>query len=213
MVIKKFEYTLLNKFSKKIEIISKNFFFLNIASKATYIIHRAIKILTKNKSQFTSSTKTKSQIQGSGHKPWKQKGSGNARAGSTRSPLWRGGGITFGPKPRFISKKLNKKEKKLAIRTIIFNKNIYQKLNIYNKIDFENNQISSFLNYLSDNYKNKKVLIIIPKLNINLQLSIQNWKNFNYLLANQLNIMELIKANIIILDKIALEIIKETYCD
>lgn len=212
MVIKIFEYTLLNNFSKEFETIEKKSFLLNIAYKATYLVHRTIKIANKNKSQFTSSTKTKSEVQGGGHKPWKQKGTGNARAGSNRSPLWRGGGITFGPKPRFVSKKINKKEKQLALRTIIYNKNIYQKFNIYDKIDIENEQTKLFLKFFNRINKNKRILVILSKLDTNLRLSIQNYKNFNYIFANQLNIFELIKANLIILDKISLKIIKETYC-
>ena len=109
MVIKTFEYSVLDGGSPQNNPLVLPVFSLDIANKATYVVHRALKIANLNHSQFTSSTKTKDEVRGGGRKPWKQKGTGNARAGSKRSPLWRGGGITFGPKPRIIYKKLNKK--------------------------------------------------------------------------------------------------------
>jgi len=109
MVIKTFEYTVLNSLTAKNEPLETKSFSLNVAEKAKYIVHRAIKTAAKNRSQFTSSTKTRSEVNGGGRKPWKQKGTGRARAGSKSSPLWKGGGVTFGPKPRDIIKKINKK--------------------------------------------------------------------------------------------------------
>lgn len=89
---------------------------------SNYLIHRALTQELINKRSYTSSTKTRSEIRGGGRKPWKQKGTGRARAGSIRSPLWRGGGVTFGPKPKQVKLKLNRKEKKLAITTLLVNK-------------------------------------------------------------------------------------------
>jgi len=82
--------------------------------KAIGLIHRVYLTQLKNSRQYLASTKTKSEVRGGGRKPWRQKGTGNARAGSTRSPLWVGGGVTFGPKPRIVSKKINKKRKKIS---------------------------------------------------------------------------------------------------
>jgi large subunit ribosomal protein L4 len=92
------------------------------SNTSNYLIHRALTQELINKRSYTSSTKTRSEVRGGGRKPWKQKGTGRARAGSNRSPLWRGGGVTFGPKPKQVKLKLNRKEKKLAITTLLVNK-------------------------------------------------------------------------------------------
>ena len=210
MVIKTFEYDVLNSFSPQAQILEKKLFSLDIATKATYVIHRALKIAKTNSFQFTSSTKTKSEVRGGGRKPWKQKGTGNARAGSKRSPLWRGGGITFGPKPRIVTKKINHKEKQLALRTLIYNK--HKTFKIFQKIELENEKTSSFLKNFENLNKNQKILVISSSPNKNLQLSVRNCENFEYILANQLNVRELAKANTVILDEMSLQIIKETYC-
>jgi len=210
MVIKTFEYDVLNGFSRQAQIQEKKTFSLDIANKATYIVHRALRVAKRNNAQFTSSTKTKSEVRGGGRKPWKQKGTGNARSGSNRSPLWRGGGITFGPKPRILSKKINKKEKQLALRTLIYNK--HKTFKVFNKIELENSKTNIFLKNFEITNSNERVLVISSTPNKNLQLSIRNCKNFEYILANQLNVTELAKANKVILDEMSLQIIKEIYC-
>lgn len=92
------------------------------SNTSNYLIHRALTQELTNKRSFTASTKTRSEVRGGGRKPWKQKGTGRARAGSIRSPLWRGGGVIFGPKPKQVKLKLNRKEKNLAITTLLVNK-------------------------------------------------------------------------------------------
>jgi large subunit ribosomal protein L4 len=210
MVIKTFEYNVFSSFSEKEKTSEKKTFSLDVAEKATYVVHRALRIANRNRSQSTSSTKTKSEVRGGGRKPWKQKGTGNARAGSNRSPLWRGGGITFGPKPRVISKKINKKEKQLALRTLIYNK--HASFKVFSTIELENAKTSTFIQNFDEMKISEKILVISSKPNKNLKLSIQNCKNFEYILANQLNVTELAKANTVILDEMSLQIIKETYC-
>ena len=122
MVIKTFEYSIVDT-AQSNDSITQGSFSLDVSDKAKYVVHRAIRTATTNRAQATSSTKTRSEVRGGGRKPWKQKGTGRARAGSTRSPLWRGGGVTFGPKPKLINKKINKKEKQLALRTLLYNRN------------------------------------------------------------------------------------------
>lgn len=211
MVIKTFEYTVLNRSSVESSILIKNSFSLNVADKATYVVHRALRTANRNHSQLTSSTKTKSEVRGGGRKPWKQKGTGRARAGSIRSPLWRGGGITFGPKPRLITKKINRKEKQLALRTLFYNK--HKQFKVFSNLEFSDIKTSAIKDQLSIDDNNQHVLIISSKPNKNLQLSVRNFKNFEYILANQLNVAELAKANQVILDEMSFQIIKETYCD
>jgi large subunit ribosomal protein L4 len=213
MVIKTFEYNVLDSLSPT--VIEKKTFSLNVAVKAKYVVHRALKTATTNRSQFTRSTKTRSEVRGGGRKPWKQKGTGRARAGSNRSPLWRGGGVTFGPKPKTIYNKINKKEKQLALRTLLYNRN--KQFIVFNHLELETPKTLNFIKKYSDISSNdeikEKVLVISSKPNLNLQLSLRNLTNFNYILANQLNVTELAKANVIILDDSSFDIIKETYCE
>lgn len=122
-----------------------------IAGYVKYLAHKSLLIYQKNKSQGTHSTKTRSEVRGGGKKPWKQKGTGRARAGSSRSPLWRGGGVIFGPKPRTLNLKLNKKEKKVIFKTLIHS-------NLNNLIVLEN--LSCFANL----GKTKDFLSVLQKM-------------------------------------------------
>jgi len=212
MIIKTFEYPIY-KLSTQNEILRKNFFSLKVADKAKYIVHRALKTAANNKTQYTSSTKTKDEVRGGGRKPWKQKGTGRARSGSTRSPIWRGGGVTFGPRPKLVYNKINKKEKNLALTTLIYNKQ--SQFIVFDNLELKDCKTVSFLKMFNIfNFTlTEKILIILTKPNKNLQLSLRNLNNFEYVLANQLNLTEMTKANKIILDEKAFEIIKETYCD
>jgi large subunit ribosomal protein L4 len=211
MVIKTFEYQILNNFSSNVGTLEKKEFSLEVADKARYVIHRAIRTATRNHAQYTSSTKTKSEVRGGGRKPWKQKGTGNARAGSKRSPLWRGGGVTFGPKPRIVNNKINKKEKKLALRSLLFNK--HTQMFVFNKFEIEEAKTTNFITKLGNLDKTKNTLVISSTPNVNLYKSIKNLEKFEYILANQLNVTDLAKANQIFIDDLSFDIIKETYCD
>jgi large subunit ribosomal protein L4 len=211
MAIKTFEYNVFDITSVKRNELMKVKFSLKIANKAKYIIHRAIKHFSVSHSQYTSSTKTKSEVRGGGRKPWKQKGTGRARAGSNRSPLWRGGGVIFGPKIKEINKKFNKKENRLAIRTILYNKQkCFLVFKSFDNIQTKTKAILEKLNIL--NLK-KNFLVISSTTNTNLKLAVQNLKNCNYLLANQLNVNALIKAKQIIIDEISFKTIQELYCE
>lgn len=211
MVIKTFEYSILDSASLKNEPLREGSFSLNVSDKAKYVVHRAIRTATTNRAQATSSTKTRSEVRGGGRKPWKQKGTGRARAGSSRSPLWKGGGVTFGPRARLIDKKINKKEKQLALRTLLYNR--HDQFVVFNAFELDEAKTSIFLKTFGHNRENKKTLVISSKPNKNLQLSLRNLKNCNYILANQLNVNEIAKANQIIIDELSFQVIKETYCD
>lgn len=181
-----------------------------LEKSGNYLIHKDVLRHQTNLRQGTVSTKTRSEVRGGGRKPWRQKGTGRARAGSNRSPLWRGGGVTFGPRPKSITKKINKKEKQLALRTILFNRQNH--FIVVNNLDFPKAKTSDFLKRLATDTK-KQTLVISSKPNLNLKLSVRNLKNFNYILADQLNVTEVAKAKRIIIDELSFQVIKEIYCD
>merc|ERR1712078_438628 len=189
---------------------------LDIANEnANYIVHRALKHQNVLSHQYTSSSKTRSEVRGGGRKPWKQKGTGRARAGSNRSPLWKGGGVIFGPKPKTVQHKLNKKERRLALQTLLYNK----KNNVIVIEDLENTlqelKTKNFLQICKNcNIDlNQKVLLIVSKKTLPLKLATQNLKNVELILASNLNTFSVLKAKQIILSSLSINDIKETYCD
>ena len=186
-----------------------------LENSGNYLLHKDIIRHSSSQTQGTTSTKTRSEVRGGGAKPWRQKGTGRARAGSSRSPLWKGGGVIFGPKPKKVSLKLNKKERRLALQTLLYNK----KNNIVLIEDLENGiekpKTKSFLK-ICQNCKidlDQKVLVIVSKKTIPLKLSTQNLKNVELILASNLNTLSLLKAKQIILTPLAINDIKEIYCD
>lgn len=188
---------------------------LNVLEKSgNYLIHKDILRQQLSQKQGTVSTKTRSEVRGGGRKPWQQKGTGRARAGSNRSPLWKGGGVSFGPKPRKIVLKLNKKERKLALQTLLYNKrnNISVIDNLESQIDLP--KTKTFYNLLQNCGINldQKVLIIVSKKTMPLKLSTRNMKNVELILASNLNTLNLLKAKQIILTPLAVNDIKEIYC-
>ena len=189
---------------------------LNVLEKSgNYLVHKDILRQQIQQKQGTSSTKTRSEVRGGGAKPWKQKGTGKARAGSNRSPLWRGGGVIFGPKPKLNMLKLNKKERKLAIQTLLYNKR--NSLLIIDNLEDE--ITTSKTKILINIFKNwgveldKKILIIVSRKTLSLKLSIRNIKNIELISAINLNTLSLLKAKQILVTPLAINDIKETFCD
>ena len=186
-----------------------------LETSGNYLIHRDLLRHYNSKKQGTVSTKTRSEVRGGGAKPWRQKGTGRARAGSNRSPLWKGGGVIFGPKPGTSPLKLNKKERRLALQTLLYNK----KNNILIIEDLENGisnpKTKDFLKICKDCAINldKKLLIVVSEKTISLKRSIQNVKNVELISASSLNTLSLLKAKQIILTTSAINKIKEIYCD
>nr|AYR06237.1 ribosomal protein L4 [Renouxia sp.] len=182
-------------------------------SKGMYIIHRALVRELEKKRQGSAHSKTRSEVRGGGKKPWKQKGTGRARAGSIRSPLWKGGGVIFGPQFKQYNHKINKKEKQLALKILLFNK-------LNNTILVENFEINSVkpstklviakLNALKIQ-KSNKILVIVAKKDFPLYLSIRNIKNLELIVVNQINILSILKAQTIIIESEALSIIEKIY--
>ena len=188
---------------------------LNVLEKSgNYVIHKDVLRQQISQKQGTVSTKTRSEVRGGGRKPWQQKGSGRARAGSNRSPLWRGGGVIFGPKPKKTILKLNKKERKLALQTLLYNKrnNISVIENLEDAIDSAKTKAFFTICKNCGVDLNQKVLVIVSKKTPALKLSIRNMKNVELISASNLNTLSILKAKQILLTSLAVNDIKETYC-
>lgn len=214
MTVQKFiQYNPFNIDGKQLD--SKHELQLNVLeSSGNYLLHRNMLKHFSSQRQGTVSTKTKSEVRGGGRKPWRQKGTGRARAGSNRSPLWKGGGIIFGPKPKKTKLKLNKKERRLALQTLLYNKK--NQLLIIENLENEilEPKTKTFLK-ICNNCKinvDQKILIIAAQKTIPLKLATQNIKNIELITAANLNTLSLLKAQRILLTSEAINIIKEVYC-
>ncbi len=191
-------------------------FTLNILEDSgNYLIHRDILRHQLSQKQGTVSTKTRSEVRGGGKKPWQQKGTGRARAGSNRSPLWRGGGVIFGPKPRTINLKLNKKERNLALQTLLYNKR--NNISVIGELETLINEpkTKAFCEICS-NYNinlDQKILLVVSTKTTPLKLATKNLKNVELISASHLNTLSLLKAKQILLTPLAVNNIKEIYCD
>ena len=178
------------------------------------LIHRAYLTQIKNSRQYLASTKTKSEVRGGGRKPWKQKGTGRARAGSNRSPLWVGGGVIFGPKFRIVSKKINKKENRLAILSALYLKKskwLFIEENLFtNFTEIKTKVVRNLISNFNIN-TNQKILFILNKPNRAFWLASRNLKNVEITAFNCLNIRQLLENNYIILSKSSLEQINSLY--
>ncbi len=187
---------------------------LSVLEKSgNYLVHKDLLRHYNSQRQGTVSTKTRSEVRGGGRKPWRQKGTGRARAGSNRSPLWKGGGVIFGPKPKTVSLKLNKKERRLALQTLLYNKknNILIIENL--EAELTESKTKNFLK-ICDNCSvnlNQKILVIVSKKTVPLKLATQNLKNVELISASNLNTLSLLKAKQIILTPLAINYMKEIY--
>ena len=185
--------------------------------KANGLIHRALVKQQKEKRQGTSSTKTRAEVRGGGKKPWSQKGRGRARAGSANSPLWKGGGVSFGPKPKTYTSKLNKKEWKLSLQTLLYNKKENTiVLDSFAELtrSYKTKDLLLNLNKIISN-TNEKVSLIVPEKELNMSnlvLASKNLSNITVLPANALNIERLVMSNVIVMSQQTLTRIKEVYC-
>lgn len=180
------------------------------------LIHKVFLAKLKDSRQYTASTKTKSEVRGGGRKPWKQKGTGRARAGSSRSPLWVGGGVCFGPKPRIVKRKINTKEQHTALSAALLLKK--PEFRAFDEVYFEGRkiktqEISAFLkdaqsHCLRMNQKShKKVLIITTKPNYSLWLATRSLKNVELAQTNSVHIQQLLEAQYVFLGDKALSIL------
>lgn len=178
------------------------------------LIHRVYLSSLKNSKKYTASTKTKSEVRGGGRKPWKQKGTGRARAGSLRSPLFVGGGVIFGPQPRFVLKKINKKENRLAILSALSLKQadcfFIEEQQLDNFQEIKTQAILTLLKKFNLEKKNR-ILFVLNKPNRSFWLSSKNLQSIEVTTATSLNLQQILKANCIVLSKLALNQINLTY--
>jgi large subunit ribosomal protein L4 len=180
---------------------------------ASHIVHRALTRQMNNARQGNASTKTRSEVRGGGRKPWRQKGTGRARAGSIRSPLWRGGGVIFGPKPRDFEVKMNKKERRLALRTAFQSRT--EDIIVVEEFaeQFPRPKSKELLSAIArwGIEPDTKVLLILPEPQQNVYLSGRNIELVNVILASSLNVYDVLAADKIIVTSTALAKIQEIY--
>ncbi len=180
---------------------------------AAHVVHRALVRQLANQRQGTASTKTRAEVRGGGRKPWRQKGTGRARAGSIRSPLWRGGGVIFGPKPRDYTLKMNRKERRLALRTA-FQSRVADLIVVEDfAAQLSRPKTREMVQALSrwGVEPDKKVLIIMAERNEMVYLSARNIEKLRLISANNLNVFDLLAADHIVVTPAALEKIQEVY--
>ncbi|MFK8183545.1 MAG: 50S ribosomal protein L4 [Phormidesmis sp.] len=188
---------------------------LKVASEesASHVVHRALVRQINNGRQGNASSKTRSEVRGGGRKPWRQKGTGRARAGSTRSPLFKGGGVIFGPKPRDYSTKMNKKERRLALRTAF--QGCAESMIVVKDFDAELTQpktkevLAAFDRWGVDT--DSKILLIASEKGDVLNRSVRNVPNVKFIAATNLNIYDILHADNLVVTASALEKIKEVY--
>lgn len=182
---------------------------------AAHIVHRALVRQQTNARQGTASTKTRSEVSGGGRKPWRQKGTGRARAGSIRSPLWRGGGVIFGPKPRDYDIKMNRKERQLALTTALQSRANNNELIVVEDFasQLERPKTKELVSAIARWGVNPdaKVLLILAEKDETVYLSARNIPNVKLIWANNLNIYDLLAADSIVVTASALSKIQEVY--
>ena len=184
-----------------------------IEDSSNYLIHRDILRHQLSQKQGTVSTKTRSEVRGGGKKPWRQKGTGRARAGSCRSPLWKGGGVIFGPKPKTVTLKLNKKERNLALQTLFYNKR--NNMIVVPNLELISPKTKAFYKFCQNGNinLNEKLLVIVTKKTFPIKAATRNFKNVELISASNLNTLSLLKAKKILLTPSALNDIKEIYSE
>ena len=175
-----------------------------------HLVHMAVVQQLANNRQGTQKAKTRSEVSGGGRKPWSQKGTGHARQGSTRSPQWAGGGVVFAPVPRDYSFKLNKKEKRAALKSALTSKVQDKKLIVVDELKFDEIKTKSFANVMK-NLNVTKGLVVLAENDANVVLSAKNIPSVQTTLTNTLNVYDVMKAGTVVLTKDAVAKMEEVY--
>ena len=175
-----------------------------------HLMHMAVVLQLANKRQGTQKAKTRSEVRGGGRKPWRQKGTGHARQGSTRAPQWTGGGIVFAPKPRDYSFKMNKKEKKLALLSALTSKVADNKLVVLDEFKLDEIKTKKFAEVMN-NLKVSKALVVLEGENKNVVLSGRNIPTVKVSATNEINTDDVLKYDTLVVTKAAVEKLQEVY--
>ena len=175
-----------------------------------HLVHLAVVSQLANNRQGTQSAKTRSEVRGGGRKPWRQKGTGHARQGSIRAPQWTGGGVVFAPKPREYSKKLNKKERRLALKSALTSRVNENKFIVVDEFKFDEVKTKNVANMLN-NLNVKKALVIMGDKNDNLILSARNIPGVKTALTSTINVYDILKYDTVVVSKEAVANIEEVY--
>lgn len=175
------------------------------------VVHSVLVNYLANQRQGTSSTKTRTEVSGGGKKPWRQKGTGRARQGSIRAPHWVGGGVALGPKPRSFKYRVNKKERRLAIKSVLSSKVLENELVVLDKIDFKEIKTKNMVNALNNLKVSGKTLIILPEKNENVQKSARNIEGVKTSLVNTINVYDLLKYTNLVITLDTVKKIEEVY--
>ncbi len=198
-----------NTDGKEVETIdlSDNIFGVEINET---LVHKAVVTYLANNRQGTQSSLTRSEVRGGGKKPWRQKGTGHARQGSIRAPQWTGGGVVFAPKPRDYSKKMNKREKQIALFSALTSKVQDEKFIVVDSLEMEAPKTAAFAKVLG-NLKAEKALVVTNEKNDNLVLSARNIPDVKTVPTNAINVYDILKYESLIITKDAVKAIEEVY--
>ncbi|SEP99204.1 large subunit ribosomal protein L4 [Lachnospiraceae bacterium RM5] len=175
-----------------------------------HLVHMAVVSQLANNRQGTQSAKTRSEVRGGGRKPWRQKGTGHARQGSTRSPQWTGGGVVFAPKPRDYSFSLNKKEKRLALKSALTSRVQDNKFIVIDSLKMDEIKTKTFAGVLASLNVNK-ALVVLNENDLNVVKSAKNIPDVKTALTNTINVYDIMKYDTVVIDKAAVETIEEVY--
>ena len=175
-----------------------------------HLVHMAVVQNLANKRQGTQKAKTRAEVSGGGRKPWRQKGTGHARQGSTRSPQWKGGGVVFAPTPRDYSFKLNKKEKRAALKPVLTSRVQDNKLIVLDELKLDAIKTKEFKKVM-DNLKVGKAMVVIDGQDENVILSARNLPTVNTAMAENINVYDILKGDTLVLTKDAVAKIEEVF--
>ena len=175
-----------------------------------HLVHMAVVSQLANNRQGTQKAKTRSEVSGGGRKPWRQKGTGHARQGSTRAPQWTGGGVVFAPVPRYYSFKMNKREKRAALKSALTSRVEENKFIVIDEINFEEAKTKNFANILK-NLDVSKALVVLEDDNKNAELSARNIADVKTAKTNTINVYDILKYNTVITTKAVVAKIEEVY--
>ena len=201
--------SVLNMEGKQVDEIELNDAVFGVEVKEK-LVHQAVLSQLANNRQGTQKAKTRSEVSGGGRKPWRQKGTGHARQGSTRAPQWTGGGVVFAPVPRDYSFKMNKKEKRAALKSVLTDRVNENKFIVVDDIKFEAPKTKDFVKMMN-NLNVSKALVVLKDNDVNTVMSAKNIPTVKTALTNTINVYDILKYDVVVIDKAAVATIEEVY--